>query len=428
MMNIPGPPARRMFRRLTLLIILANAWGCGGTTTALGPETESSYQKLLDWTLENGVPGSVLLVRSPRSNYLGAIGSADLARDRPTTADCAFRIGSITKMYVGIVAAQMVAEGKLDLQAKLTELLPAKIADHLTNAKDITLQHLLRHMSGLYDYEGNLGWVMQRIVFNPRGRYAATEALTYAYDKPAMFAPGQRWAYSNTNYLLIGLIIDRACGHSHAVEVRRRILEPLGLTHTYDEGQEPAGPAARTDGKESRAHGYERLPWRVDTTDWSPPIPGPGGMVSTAEEVGVFVRAVARRDNGFLSQATRKVLRDLPWDQKEPAPASWPVKGYYCGISSATFKDYQRSKVVVFFGHDGAYPGYFSFAYHEPERDITIVYLGASTLLGRDHRWGPDNPFFDRLKDALIKLALKENGYPDLTAASSQPADTTEAR
>lgn len=390
------------------MFLMLSLAGCGGPTTEPPPAQQLSYHKLLEWTRENGVPGSVLLVYSSGGDYLGVIGSADPSRDTPMTPDRAFRIGSISKMFVGIVAAQLVAEGKLDVNAPLTRLLPPSITDHIANAGQITLMQLLRHMSGIYDYEQNVGWQLRRLLFNPRGHYSADEALSYAYNKPAQFAPGTHWAYSNTNYLLVGLIVDQAVGHHHSIEVRKRILDPLGMTHTYYDGFEP--PVGE------RAHGFDWVPWWRDTTDWSPPIAGPGAMVSTAGDTAKFVRAVVRND-GFLTPATRKVLRGIPWPGPEPVPAYYPVTGYYCGISWTTFEDKENNRTIHFFGHDGAFPGYFSFAYHEPQRDITIVYLGNSTLFGRDHSLGPDNGFFDHLKDKLMELSLAQSG------GSPYPAD-----
>jgi D-alanyl-D-alanine carboxypeptidase len=371
--------------------------GCGSATTP-PPKDEVSYHRLLEWTRENGVPGSVLLVQTPRGKFLEATGCADKTARTPMTPDYEFRIGSISKMFVGIVAAELIAEGKLDVNAPITDLLPPSITDHITNAKQITLMELLRHMSGIYDYEQSIPWQIRRMLLDTHGQYSTLEALSYAYDKPAQFAPNQGWAYSNTNYVLVGLIIDRAVGHHHSIEVRKRILEPLGMTHTFYDGYEtPVGEGA---------HGYEQLPWTRDTTDWSPPIAGPGGMVSTAEDTAKFVRAVVR-DDGFLSPATRKALRGIPWPGPDAAPSYWPTTGYYCGISTAQLKE-ANSVNFVFFGHDGAYPGYFSLAYHEPQRDITIVYLGNSALFGRDHRLGPDNFFFDRLNKELIRLSLQQ--------------------
>jgi D-alanyl-D-alanine carboxypeptidase len=137
------------------LLFTLIAAGCGGSTSLPPTGEKVSYRALLDWTRENGVPGSVLLVDGPGGHFHGATGLADVGCQSPMTSEYEFRIGSISKMFVGIVAAQMIAERKLNANARIVELLPASITDHITNAGQITLMQLLRHMSGIYDYELN---------------------------------------------------------------------------------------------------------------------------------------------------------------------------------------------------------------------------------------------------------------------------------
>jgi D-alanyl-D-alanine carboxypeptidase len=224
--------------------------------------------------------------------------------------------------------------------------------------------------------------------------------LEYAYDKPARFPPGEGWDYSNSNFLLLGLVIDSATGHHHSVEIRNEILDPLNLTNTYYELNEPA--------RGELAHGYERhFGYWEDVTDWTPVLGGNSGMVSTVADLAKFVRAVAGT-NSFLDEPTRKLLKsqlregnaDRPW---------YPVSGYDFGISVTRHADDSVSldDSPFFFGHAGGTSGYLCFAWHEPQHDVTVVFFGNSSLVDAFHQHR-NYEFQQSLEKALFELAFKQ--------------------
>ncbi|MGI8604464.1 MAG: serine hydrolase domain-containing protein [Verrucomicrobiales bacterium] len=360
--------------------------------TPLPPENQRTYQSLLDWSHKNGMPGAILLVRTPKQEFIGSVGESDLKAHVPMRTNHAFQIGSITKSFLGVVAAQMHAKGNLNLDAIITDSLSSDITKHFPNSGRITLRQMLEHRAGLCDVNDNPRRALDRVFIDRRGAYPPLRELEYVFDQPPDFSPGEGWAYSNTGYLLAGLIIDGAARDPHTAEIRRRILDPLSLTNTwYNLIEKPRG---------EMTHGYENIFnwWRTDTTGWTPALGGNAGLSGTVFDLATFIRAVAR-DDGFLSQAARRELFNGWSDEK---------KRYFLGLQRMR----PKQDAPWFIGHSGGTPGYHCFAFHQPERDITIVFFGSSTLLkarGIDRLLGE---FYDTLRNALFEQALKETEQP----------------
>jgi D-alanyl-D-alanine carboxypeptidase len=348
------------------------------------------------------MPGAVLLVRTPTTSFLASVGWADRRQKIPMRTDHAFRIGSVTKTFTGIVAAQLHTEGRLDTDAVMTNYLPASITSHIPNADRITLRHMTRHTSGIYDFNDSIAYMLRRGVFSRRGDWPPLRDLKYAYDKPPRFPPGKGWDYSNSNFILLGLAIDRVTGHHHSVEIRNRILGPLNLTNTYYELSEPA--------RGQLAHGYEHhFGFWEDARDWTPVVGGSSGMVSTVSDLATFVRAIAGT-NSFLDEPTRKLLRSQFRKQNVDRPW-YPVSGYDFGLSVARHAEdsVSLSDAPFFFGHAGGTSGYLCFAWHEPEHDVTVAFFGSSSLVDVLHR-GRNGEFLQLLQKALFELTMEQVG------------------
>jgi D-alanyl-D-alanine carboxypeptidase len=408
---------------LTANCLLVFACGCRSPIRPLPPKEARSYQSLLEWSHQSGMPGAILLVRTSVTNYVGSIGWADKKRKIPMRPDHEFRIGSVTKTFTGIVAAQLHTEGRLNTDLVMTNYLPASVSSHIGNSDRITVRQMSRHTSGIYNFNDSVAYMFRRGLLNRRGAWPPLRELNYALGKPARFPPGEGWEYSNSNFLLLGLMIDRVTGHHHSMEIRKRILDPLLLTNTYYELSEPA--------RGELAHGYEKyLGFSEDTTDWTPVVGGNSGLVSTVSDLATFVRAVTGT-NSFLDEATRKLLKsqfrkgntDRPW---------FPVSGYDFGINHArrVEKDAPLSVAPVFFGHAGGLSGYLCFAWHEPEHDITIVFFGSSNLVDALH-WRRNFEFEHLLEKELFELAVeqtrgmsaaKTSGQSDLAKEAFRPS------
>lgn len=394
---------RNLLFALWLALVVS---GCASHLTPLPQKETRGYQSILDWTHQNGMPGAVLLVQTPRTNFVGAVGWADVKRKIPMRTDHEFRIGSITKTFTGVTAARLQTEGLLNTDLVITNYLPSSITDHIRNSDQITVRQLVRHQSGIYNFVDSPWYCLEAFLFDRRGDWPPMRELKYAYDKPARFPPGKGWEYSNSNFLLLGLIIDRLTGTNHSAAIRKEILDPLQLTNTYYEGAEPPHG--------ERVHGYEKaLGFCSDTYDWTPSVGGNSGLVSTVTDLATFVRTVAGTNN-LLNSATREVLRSEMRSGND-TNLWYPVFGYDFGVTfhRGASREVPLSEAPWFFGHDGAVPGTFCFAWHQPQSDITIVYFGSTMKLFRLHgKNRMTGRFQHELERSLFEFALNQTRGP----------------
>jgi len=244
----------------------------------------AALQRQLDKVVETGAPGVVALVRSGPQTWQGASGLGDLGAKRPARAGDRFRIGSVTKSFVATVALQLVGEGKLGLDDHLERWLPGLVP----NGDDITVRQLLNHTSGLYDYTDDLP--------EPPRPFQPRELVAIATDHRPLFAPGTRFSYSNTNYILAGLVIERVTGQRLAAQLQQRIFQPLDLGDTELPVTEQALASPSIHGYAPREKG-----WRVtdgpagllDVTEMDPSWAwAAGAMVSTTSDLARFYQAL----------------------------------------------------------------------------------------------------------------------------------------
>ncbi|HKV69411.1 MAG TPA: serine hydrolase domain-containing protein, partial [Gaiellales bacterium] len=281
-----------------------------------------------------GVPGAVLVVRDGDRQLRLAAGTSDLAAGTPMRAENRFKIGSITKTFVAAVVLDLVRDGRLHLGDTVAHWLPGLVP----NGAHITVKQLLRHQSGLFDYfedpratepylAGDLGYV-----WTPRA------LIELATSHPPNFPPGTSFSYSNTNYLVLGLIVERATGHSLREELRRRIFKPLHLSSTRFPTSQRFGPRL--------AHGYLWSPQsRQDVTAVSQSLGwAAGGVVSSAGDVARFFRALLGGD--ILPQ---RLLHEM----RQTVPLG-PGVGYGLGVIRVA------SPCGPLWGHDGSFAGYLS--------------------------------------------------------------------
>jgi len=216
-------------------------------------------------------PGAILHVRSPKLGTWTGVGG--LARVAPATqvrpAD-RFRAGSIIKPFVSVVVLQLAERGRLSLDTRLPEVLPASVAGRFPTAGGVTVRMLLDHRSGIPEWD--LPAVDERVAHDPAKVWTIAEKLDLATAQPPLFAPGTAFFYSNTDYTLLGLIITRITGHSWRHEILQRVIRPLRLAHT----SLPAPRHRSISGP--HMHGYRVVDGKtVDVTGIDPSIAGAAG-------------------------------------------------------------------------------------------------------------------------------------------------------
>lgn len=289
-------------RRLIAPILLLGLTACGGgggggapvapvTNTASETPLASAVDNALQNGLQKGLDAAWVYLddgTGPGDTYFGGI--EDLRTSEPAKADARFKIASVSKLFVATSAVKLIDTGVLRLDDSVAFWLPS-LAGRLENAPAITLRHLLQHRSGVPDFDSEPG-------FSWESAHTDIDALlALVVDDPADFSPDERYAYSNTNYLLLGMILDAALAYSHHDYVRNEILSPLGMVNTVSLLSEVDTSLM--------ARGY----WDgVDRTTQDYVVPG-GSMISTVEETGVFLRALGT--GALLTETQRELYREL---------------------------------------------------------------------------------------------------------------------
>ncbi len=248
------------------------------------------------------------------SVWQGFTGLANRETQTPVDANSLFGIGSITKPIVATTVLQLYEEGKLNLNDTVSQWLP-NLAKNITNADRITIRQLLGHTSGIPEYlaqpEARAQFFADPKAFFNRN-ISAQELLSFVQGKPALGEPGAAFSYSNSNYVLLGEIIQKATGTMLASQLRSRIFEPLGLNQTFYAPQE-----AVSQGNITRTYSELDDDGQITTADYLNEVDevtqqgltwaaGAGGIVSTAAELAKIGQAIFQGE--LLSPATLKFM------------------------------------------------------------------------------------------------------------------------
>lgn len=336
---------RLMRLLLVLLLVMVGAAHAQG----------DAFDAILDdYVVEDG-PSVVLLVTIPDEiDYVGVRGLADLDAGTPARPDDHYRIGSITKTFVAVTVLRLQEEDILSVDDPITAWLPADITDNLPYSADMTLYHLLSMTSGVFSYTDSDAY-NDAVESDPNRVWTAADTLSFVYDERPDFAPGQGWAYSNSNYNLLQLVIEAATGDSLAAALDAYIFEPVGMTESYLEDGTDIGAGI--------VRGYaldDNNEW-VDITDINDAIGlGDGGIVSTAHDMELFARALFEGD--LLSEDSRDEMGD--WEDTDEADS-------YYGLGLAM----DDTEVGEVWGHDGATAGFQSVMAYSPDSEAVVIIL-----------------------------------------------------
>ncbi|MEU4929607.1 serine hydrolase domain-containing protein [Streptomyces yokosukanensis] len=272
------------------------ATAAGSVTVSKGaagqahPEPKKAIQDIVD----SGFAGVQLRVHDERGEWVGSAGLRKLGEAAKPPTNGRFLTGSTTKTFTATLVLQLVAEGKIGLDTPVADYLPELALD-----RRITVRMLLQHTSGLFNYAGGERYddgtfvpgipaAGKEWVDNRFRTYQPEELVRFALSKSARFEPGADQSYSNTNYTLALLLIERVTGHSYAEEMQRRILRPLGLRDTIVPGNRTSIPGPH-------AHGYYRYQdagqWKVvDVSRQNLSLlAGSGDMISTIQDLHTFI-------------------------------------------------------------------------------------------------------------------------------------------
>jgi D-alanyl-D-alanine carboxypeptidase len=286
-----------------------------------------------------------------------ATGIRDVISKRELQTTDRLRIGSLTKTFTATAVLQLVDQGVLQLTQAISKWVPA-----VPQANSITVEQLLRHTSGLYNYTDNQAFFAEAQSKEGLRIWAPQELVEWATNENQVFPPGAGWAYSNTNYILLGMIIQEVTQKSLADYYFQKIFTPLNMTDTFldDEGSiksdvvpgyvsHPEDPTQFVDMGEIM---HVSAAWAA------------GGIVSTVEDLLVFCQALLR--NQFLKPDSLGQMIDFI----EATDPVYPmVNGYGLGLLSMEIAG------ETYYGHVGNIPGYSSLFAYQPDVEVYLVVL-----------------------------------------------------
>ncbi|PHF95397.1 D-alanyl-D-alanine carboxypeptidase [Bacillus toyonensis] len=295
-------------------------------------------------TLKLGYPGILAKTSEGGKTWGYAAGVADLSTKKPMKTDFRFRIASVTKTFTATVVLQLAGENRLNLDDSIEKWLPGVIQGNGYDGNQITIRQILNHTSGIVEYARS-----KEIDFftNIKKSFTAEELVKIGLSMPPEFAPGKGWSYSNTGYVLLGILIEKVTGNSYAEEIENRIIEPLELSNTFLPGNSSVIPGTKHARGYLQPDGASEL---KDVTYYNPSIGSSAGdMISTADDLNKFFSSLL---GGKLlkEQQLKQMLTTVPTGIAETG-------GYGLGIYETKLPN-----GVSIWGHSGGIPGFSTFA------------------------------------------------------------------
>ncbi|WP_341530587.1 serine hydrolase domain-containing protein [Nostoc sp. UHCC 0302] len=317
----------------------------------------SQLQSLLDEVVaEQKIPGAVMYISTPKGHWLAASGVNNLATKTPMKPTDGFSIASMSKTFVAVVVLKLVEQGKIELDQAIATYLPRDISPHIINSDKITVRQLLNNTSGVAEYLATPEFIQATAKRSRSQPWTAREAIQYMYDEEPQASPGDKFIYTDSNYILLELIVENITRGSLAQGIRSQILEPLGLNHTFTELREPViGEVATGYGdrhKNGNLHSYAKV---NDGNGL-----GDGGLVSTAEDLTKFATALFAKRTLLSPKMMREMLKFTNNGE-----------GYSYGLGVERF----ASPLAKSFGHSGIAYGFTTLLTYLPNQDTIIVVL-----------------------------------------------------
>ena len=349
MKTIPLPTRPFVFRVACVVTVLLLT--TGGIPAAAAPKPApltAAIDALLKSAFPADRPGAAMIVtKDGQTLFRKAYGMADLELGVPLQPDMVFRLGSITKQFTAAAILMLAEEGKLSLQDPIEKHLPR----YPTQGHTITIEHLLTHTSGIQSYTDMPGWMTSRIL----SPMTVQELIDGFKKEPMQFAPGERYAYNNSGYILLGAIVEKASGKSYEAFVRERIFQALGMTASYYGSTEPIipkrAPGYTQEGDQPRNAGYLSM-----TQPYSA-----GSLLSTVDDL-------ARWDAALYGETLlKKASLEKAWTPyvlKSGKPTGY---GYGWGVSKL------RGRRAI--EHGGGIFGFSTYAVRLPDERVYVAVL-----------------------------------------------------
>ncbi|NVO19603.1 MAG: serine hydrolase [Bacteroidetes bacterium] len=351
------------------------------------------FQAILNSYVGKGLPGITLLVKDDHGFYIGSAGMADIKKGVKMQPCHISKIASITKFMLGAAVFRLQEKGVLSLDDTISKYISSDILSKIDNGdKPVTIRNLMNHTSGFYELIKDEGFYLQ-VLNNPGRHWSQEDLLKYVYGKPAMFSfnPVDTAAYSNTNYTLLSMVVEKATGKPHSQVMHEEVFEPLGMTDTYYFWHDDL-PSDRI------AQGYYDLYNNgnlENLTNWNTGSGnGYGGVYSTVWDMYLFINALFV-DKTLLTQASLNqmlVFHKTIESRKHLGVACFKD---FIDIGDPT-KDYA-------WGHRGRDLSYSADLFYFPEHHAIMSLI---VNYGTDGD-SPLRPVFKEMRDNIAKLIVE---------------------
>jgi D-alanyl-D-alanine carboxypeptidase len=332
----------------------AGALTHGGGAQATKADLNAALKKSFK---ESDAPGVVAAVQTPRYTWVRALGVRNRTTKKPMTPEVHHRIGSVTKTFTATLLLKAADKGLLSLDDTIDQYVKG-----VPNGDEITLRQMSNMTSGIASYTENKQW-QKEFLSDPRRVWKPKELARIGIKDSPLFEPGTEWFYSNTNYVLLGLVLEQVTDKPIGKLYQKEIIKPLHLKETSFPGADSALPKPYAHGYTLQGKSSGQKP--IDSTHWSPSTAWTAGaMISTVDDLLVYGRALGT-GKGLLppktqSERLHSFVSDVP-PLNQP-----PLKGdlaYGIGLG----KDHG------WIGHNGEIPGYNTYLFYHPDLDAVVV-------------------------------------------------------
>jgi D-alanyl-D-alanine carboxypeptidase len=309
-------------------------------------EMEKAIDELLSSFKKDAPGGTVIAVKDGKVVYRKGYGMANLELGVANQPEMVFRLGSITKQFTAVAILMLADQGKLSITDEITKYLP----DFPTQGHKITIEHLLTHTSGVKNYTALPEWLGLW-----RKDMSLTELIALFKDKPLDFAPGEKWSYSNSGYVLLGAIVEKASGESYQDFVEKRIFAPLGMKHSYYDTTAKIIPG--------RAEGYSRGKdgWaNCAYLSMSQPHAA-GSLASSVDDMAIWDASL------YTEKLLKQEWLKKAWTSFKLNNGKLTNYGYGWGVSS-----YDGHRLIA---HDGGINGFSTSGMRFPDDKVYVAVL-----------------------------------------------------
>jgi len=372
------------FNRLVLGLLTFNLMLWIEVVAAVSSLTlADKLQQVLDTELarQNGIGVSAAVIIPGRTPWHGVSGVSHGTTS--ITTDMLFGIGSITKSFMAALILQLAEEGKLSLEDPLSKYL----ASYPNIDSTITIRQLLTHTSGIYHFTDHDS--IWDTIFANQLRLWTPEEILASFVLQPYFSPGTGWHYSNTNYILLGMIVEVITGSKVSTELRHRFLDPLGLTRTFFDIEEQITGVLAHRWYDSSGDGTpDDISFIIRTSEYSA-YWATGAMVSTADDVARWSQALFR--GNVLNQSSLDQMLTF----HSPTPGEPMMVGY--GLGTVKFLPVLIAGEEAF-GHGGWVFGHSTVIVYFPEYGVSI-----SILLNKNNEIG-----LAAIADALVRVVIND--------------------